>query len=288
MAMTEFPIVDTHLHLWDPKRIRYPWLASVPLLNKPYLLADYNQACGPVKVERMVFVQCECDPAEYRRETQWVADLARQDKRIQGIVSWAPLEKGEAARPELEALAKNKLVKGIRRIIQFEPDPAWCLRPDFGCGVQMLADYGMSFDICIKGDEQFKNTVELVRRCPKVRFILDHIGKPFIRERVLEPWRTCLKELARLPNAWCKMSGLVTEADFTKWTKEDLKPYIAAVMEAFGWDRVMFGGDWPVAFQATEYPRWVETLAEAIQGASTIERKKLFHENAVAFYRLGG
>jgi len=284
--MPDFPIIDTHLHVWDPKQIRYPWLDGVPFLNKPYLLADYNKACGPVKVEKMVFLQCECDPAQYKDEARWVTGLARQDPRIQGIVPFAPLEKGEGARRELADLAKNKLIKGIRRITQFESDPAFCLRKDFVRGVQMLAEFHFSFDICIKGDEQFRNTIQLVRQCPKVNFILDHIGKPFIKERILEPWETCLKQFADLPNTWCKMSGLVTEADFEKWTNDDLQPYIAAVMEAFGWDRVVFGGDWPVAFQACEYPRWVETLEWALKGATPAQLRKLFHDNAVAFYRL--
>ncbi|MBI4024986.1 MAG: amidohydrolase family protein [Verrucomicrobia bacterium] len=284
--MIDFPIVDTHLHLWDPQKLRYPWLDNVPLLNKPYLLSAYNKACGNVKVEKMVFLQCECDFAAYRQEAEWVTGLARQNPRIQGIVPWAPLEKGERARAEVAALARNPLIKGIRRIIQFESDVEYCLKPDFVKGVQLLADFNLHFEICIKGDPQFRNTIQLVRQCPRVKFILDHIGKPFIKERILEPWRSLLKELAGLPNAWCKMSGLVTEADFQKWTKADLKPYVDAVMECFGWERVMFGGDWPVAFQATTYPRWVETLEWALAGASDQQLRNIFRNNAIAFYRL--
>jgi L-fuconolactonase len=233
-----------------------------------------------------VFVQCECDFAQYREEVAWVTQLARQDPRLQGIVAWAPLEKGENARPELEALAKNKLVKGIRRISQFEPDGNFGRLPNFVRGGQLLADYHLSFDLCLKGNEQFRNTIQLVRQSPQVNFILDHIGKPFIKERVREPWQTYLKELAALPNTWCKLSGLVTEADFQLWTKDDLTPYIAAVIEAFGWDRVMFGGDWPVVVQAATYPRWIETLEWAVAGATPAQLKKLFHDNAIAFYRL--
>jgi L-fuconolactonase len=286
IMLPDFPIIDTHLHLWDPKLIRYPWLDNVPLLNKPYLLADFNKACGAVRVEKMVFLQCECDFALYKREADWVTSLAQQDPRIAGIVPWAPLEKGEAAREELAELAKNKLIKGIRRIIQFEPNVEFCLQPDFVRGVQLLADFNLHFEICIKGDEQFANTLKLVRRCPDVTFILNHIGKPFIKERVFEPWKTHLRELAAMPNTWCKMSGLVTEADFKKWTMEDLRPYMDHVIECFGFERVMYGGDWPVAFQATEYPRWVETLCWAVQDASKAEQKKLFKENAVKCYRL--
>lgn len=284
--MIPFPIVDTHLHLWDTRYLNYPWLAGNQLLNRPYLLEDYNRATGPVQVEKMVFLQCEVDPAQFMQEAEWVTMLAQtQDARIQGLVSWAPLEKGDAARPDLEQLAANPLVKGIRRIIQFEPDIEFCLRPDFVQGVQALADYGLSFDICI-AHPQMANTIKLVRQCPNVSFILDHIGKPDIKHQLFEPWKSDLKQLSAFPNVWCKVSGLVTEADHQHWTRDDLKPYIDHVIDCFGFDRVMYGGDWPVAYQATEYPRWVETLQWAVQGCSESELRALFHDNAVAFYRL--
>lgn len=284
--MIDFPIVDTHLHLWDITHLRYPWLDEIPLLNKPYLLEDYNQATGPVQVEKMVFLQCEVDPAQYRQEAAWVTQLAQeQDSRIQGMVPWAPLEKGDAARPELEHLAANPLVKGIRRIIQFEPDVEFCLRPDFIRGVQALPDYGLSFELCIN-PTQMANTIKLVEQCPQVQFILDHIGKPDIKRQVFEPWKTEIKQLSVFPNVWCKVSGLVTEADHKQWTRDDLKPYIDHVIACFGFDRVMYGGDWPVAYQATAYPRWVETLAWAVQDCSDHELRRLFHDNAVEFYRL--
>lgn len=284
--MIDFPIIDTHLHLWDPAYLRYPWLDGNPILNKPYLLDDYNRHCGPVQVEKMVFLQCEVDFAQFREEAAWVTELAKEDTRIAGMVPWAPLEKGEAVRADLEALlAENPLIRGIRRIIQFEPDIEFCLQPDFVRGVQILADYGLSFDICI-AHPQLANTIKLVAQCPNVNFILDHIGKPDIKAQLFEPWRSELRTLASFPNVWCKMSGLVTEADHQNWTPADLKPYIDHVLETFGFDRVMYGGDWPVAYQATEYPRWVETLEGAIQGTSEEERRKLFRENAIAFYRL--
>ena len=283
--MIDFPIVDTHLHVWDVERLHYPWLDDIPFLNRPFLLDEYKKACGPVQVEKMVFLQCECDPAQYAQEAEWVTGLSREDPRIQGIVSWAPLEKGEGARAEVEKLSKNSLIKGIRRIIQFEPDLSFCLQPDFIRGVQMLSDFGLSFDICIS-HVHLENTIRFVRQCPDVKFILDHIAKPNIKEGVFDPWREGIRSLSEVPNVWCKVSGLVTEADHQHWTKEDLKPYLDHVIGCFGFDRVMYGGDWPVAYQATEYPRWVETLAWAVSGCSEDELKKLFHDNAVDFYRL--
>ena len=129
--MLDFPIIDTHLHVWDPQRLRYPWLDDIPLLNKPYLLEDYDRACGPVAVEKMVFLQAEADVSQFQAEADWVDSLAERDSRLQGIVPWAPLELGDGARPALEQLSANPRVKSIRRIIQFEPDIEFCLRPDF-------------------------------------------------------------------------------------------------------------------------------------------------------------
>lgn len=283
--MPHFPIVDTHLHIWDLSRLRYPWLASVPSLNKNHLIADYRRACGPVAVAKMVFLQCECDPTQFQAEADWVTEVAKTDPRIRGIVPWAPLEKGEAAGDALLKLATNPLVKGIRRIIQFEADQEFCLKPGFVRGVQSLHAHGLSFDLCIN-HRQLANTIKLVRQCPNVRFILDHIAKPDIKAGLLDPWRAELRELARMENVWCKLSGLVTEADHAKWTPADLKPYIDHVMECFGFDRVMFGGDWPVSTQATDYPRWVTTLDEALRGSSPDELHRLYVWNAESFYRL--
>jgi L-fuconolactonase len=283
--MLDFPIVDAHLHLWDPSYLRYPWLDDIPLLNQPYLLDDFNRHSAPVQVEQIVFLQAEVDFSQFREEAAWVTSLAQQDRRITGIVPWAPLELGDAARPALAEFAQNPLIKGVRRIIQFEPDREFCLQPDFVRGVQALPDYNFSFDICIH-HPQLANTIKLVAQCPDVPFILDHIGKPDIKHQIFDPWREEIRTLASFPNVWCKISGLATEADHQNWTHDDLKPYILHVIDCFSFDRVIFGGDWPVAYQATTYPWWVETLEWAVSDASAVDKRKLFHDNAVTFYRL--
>lgn len=285
--MPDFPIVDTHLHIWDPhpERIRYPWLNNVPKLNRPHLIEDYRKACGPVQVAKMVFVQCECDPAQAHEEAAWVSAVAKREPGIRGIVAWAPLERGDEAIADIAKLAENPLVKGIRRIIQFEPDMEFCLRPGFVRGVQLLHGYGLSFDLCIN-HRQLANTIKLVRQCPDVSFVLDHIGKPDIKAGKLDPWRAELRELAQMENVWCKLSGLATEADWEKWTTADVRPYIEHVVECFGFGRVMFGGDWPVSTQATDYPRWVATVDEVLRGCSREELQKLYVTNAEAFYRV--
>jgi L-fuconolactonase len=283
--MIDFPIVDTHLHIWDPEKIRYPWLADVPFLNKPYLIDDYKKACDPIVVEKMIFVQAEADFSLYKEESDWVLSVSKKDPRIKGIVAWAPLEKGTAAEQALADLAGNPLLKGIRRIIEFEPDLDFCLDSDFIAGLKLLPKYNLKFDICIN-HKHMANTIRMVEQCPEVTFILDHIGKPDIKNKLLEPWKTQIKQLSRLPNVWCKVSGLVTEADMQNWTREDLKPYIDHVFDCFGFEKTMFGGDWPVAFQATEYPRWVETLDWALTGVSSNELKAIFHDNAERFYEV--
>lgn len=283
--MPSFPIVDTHLHIWDIGRIRYPWLAGAPKINRSHLVDEYRRACGPVQVAKMVFLQCECDPAQFQAEADWVTEVAVADPRLRGIVPWAPLEKGDGAEAGLARLASNPLIKGIRRIIQFESDPDFCLQPGFVRGVQLLPRHGLSFDLCVN-HRQLANTVKLVRQCPNVSFILDHIGKPDIKGKVLDPWRAELRELAAHPNVWCKLSGLANEADMEKWTSADLRPYIEHVIDCFGFKRTIFGGDWPVATLATDYPRWVQTVDEALRGCSPDELHQLYVRNAETFYRV--
>ena len=283
--MIDIPIVDAHLHVWDPGRLSYPWLDEVPVLNRRFVLADYRDACGSIEIDKMVFLQCETDTAQYQQEADWVAALAKQDTRIEGIVPWAPLEQGEDARAAVEQLADNALVRGIRRILQSEADPGFCLRPGFVKGVQMLADFGLTFDICI-AHCQMENTIELVKRCPNVSFVLDHIGKPDIKHQILDPWRSHMRQLASLPNVWCKLSGLVVEADIEQWQPADLRPYLAHVLDCFGFDRIMFGGDWPVVIQAAPLAVWMETLWSEVEHCSANEKLRLFRENAIAFYRL--
>lgn len=279
------PIIDAHLHVWDPNNIYYPWLEENALMNREYLLHDYNNACLGLNIEKMVFVQCECSTSQYMQELQWVTDLAREDARIKAIIPWAPLEDGEKVRPILDQMVKNPLVKGIRRIIEFEKEPDFCLQPSFVRGVQILADYCFSFDINI-AHHQMENTIKLVQQCPETLFILDHAGKPDIRNHLFESWSGNIKELSKMSNVYCKVSGLVTEADREHWTVEDLKPYILHILECFGWDRVAFGGDWPVMTQAAEYVQWVKALYDVVKKEPEENLKKLFHDNVIRFYRL--
>ena len=284
--MLDFPIIDAHLHLWDPGHFRMSWLDGNDRLKKAYGLAEYHQHTTGIPIEAMVYLQVEVETPYALLEAQWVVEQARQDARIRGIVPWAPLEYGERSRAFLAALQQTSpLIKGIRRIIQFEPDIAFCLRPDFVRGVQILPEYGFSFDICIN-HLQLANTLQLVRQCPGTSFILDHIAKPDIRAGLLDPWREQTQKLASFPNVVCKVSGLVTEADHARWEPDDLQPFLKHVLEVFGEDRVLFGGDWPVVTQASTYKRWVETLDALTAHLSPQAKRKLWVENARRFYRL--
>ena len=285
--MPDFPIVDAHVHLWDPTRFRMPWLDGNDNLDRPRGLAEYRAATEGIAVDAMVYLQVDVDPAYALLEAHWAVDRAREDPRLKGIVAWAPVEHGDRSRSFVEALVSlDPRIKGVRRIVQSEPDPGFAVRPGFVRGVQLLAEFGLSFDLCIH-HQQMPAAVELVRRCPDVSFILDHIGKPSIREQALDPWRTQIRELAALPNVICKVSGMVTEADHRHWTADDLRPYVDHVLDAFGEDRVAFGGDWPVVTEASAYRRWVETLDSLTSGLSPAARRKLWAENAWRFYRLG-
>lgn len=284
--MPNFPIVDAHVHLWDPEHFRMAWLDENTLLGRRFDLQEFNEHTAGQAVEAFVYLEVDVAP-EYRLlEVDWVKERAAVDGRLQGIVAAAPLEYGEQVRSYLQALVqKGPLVKGIRRIYQGESDTGFCLRPGFVRGVQLLAEYDLSFDICIN-HLHLANTVELVRRCPETSFILDHIGKPDIKNHLLDPWRDGIRALAELPNVICKVSGVATEADQEQWTVEDVAPFVMHVLDCFGEDRVAFGGDWPVVTAAATYQRWVDTLDQLTADLSLEAKHKLWAENARRFYRL--
>jgi L-fuconolactonase len=283
--LPDFPIIDSHLHLWDPAALHYPWLADNAILDRPYLLQDYDAATEAVSIEAMVFVQCEVEPSSFEAEAAWVAELAGRERRIRGMVAWAPLEKGCAVRDDLERLTRHDILRGIRRIIQFEPNLKFCLRPDFIAGVRTLADFDLSFDICID-HRHMQDTLKFVECVPEVRLVLDHLGKPAIKDGAIQPWAYQMHELAGFPNVWCKISGVATEADHKMWKVDELKRYIEVAIEAFGFDRILFGGDWPVATQAISFSRWVAILDEMTAGVNETDQRKLWRDNAVRFYEL--
>ena len=280
------PIVDAHVHLWNPDQFTMPWLADIPLLHRPYGLQDYREQTQNLPITGMVYVEVGVEPQETLLEARKVASLAQEEPRLQAIVAAAPLERGTDVRTYLDALiAISPLIKGVRRNIQDETEPEFCLQPDFVAGVRLLAQYNLSFDLCIK-HWQLPDAIELVRRCPDTTFILDHLGKPDIKQQQLNPWQADMRTLADLPNVCCKISGMVTEADLESWQPADLAPFVNVALEAFGEERVLFGGDWPVALLASSYQRWYETLAALTAHLPLSAQRKLWAENARRYYRM--
>lgn len=292
--MPNFPIIDTHLHIWDPARLDYAWIKGNPLFDRPYHVEDYSRDLGPIAVEAMVFLECYADftdaRGQYIEEVEFVEDEARRDPRLRAIVPMAPLEWGGRVEPMLEEMAEeHPAVKGIRRIVEFDADPrALTLSPAFIEGVNLLDKFGMHFEINVNYT-QMDIVREFVRRIPKVPMILDHCGKPGIRSGAIAQYRDDLGELARHPNLWIKLSDLPVEADKQHWTEADLRPFIASTIEIFGVDRIIYAGDYPVCLQATTLPRWVEVLDRAFAdlGLAEAATRKIYRDNADAFYRLG-
>jgi predicted TIM-barrel fold metal-dependent hydrolase len=284
--MPDVPVIDAHVHLWDPRRFRMPWLDANARLRRSFDLADFSQANDGLGIEAIVYVEVDVRPAYGLLEAQWAAEQAEHSPLVAGIVATAPLEDGAPVSSYLDALVQiSPRIKGVRRLIQSETDPEFQIQPDFLDGVRLLPRYGLSFDICIQ-QAQLARSIQMVRACPETFFVLDHLGKPNVQSGQLEPWRDQIAELAELPNVACKVSGLVTEADLTHWTVADLKPYVLHVLEAFGEDRVLFGGDWPVVTMAASYRQWVTSLDQLTSHLSPDARKKLWADNARRVYRL--
>ena len=284
--MPEFPIVDAHVHLYDPGVVTFPWMKAVPKLDRPYLPADFRALTDGVEIEALVFVEVDAAPGQNLKEAEWVDGLTAVEPRLRGMVASIPLEKGEGARAELDAYRRLGIAREPGRHPERHADePGWAVHHDLLPGVRMLPDYGFTFDLCLY-HRQLAEVTELCRRCPEVRFIIDHIAKPGVRDGLTEPWRREMREIARLPNVFCKISGVVTEADHARWTEAEVAPYIAHAIDCFGFDRVVYGGDWPVSELASTYRRWVDLVDSVVAGASETERRKLYRDNAIAFYRL--
>ena len=291
--MPDFPIIDCHLHVWDQTRLKYSAFDGHPLYGHPWHVEDFQRDCGALQVEAMVFLECYADfwpgGGQYVQEVEFVEDEARRDPRIKGIVAMAPLEWGRAALPILTELRDHHpLVKGIRRIVEFDPDPrALTLSDDFVAGVNLLNDFGWSFDLNVNYS-QMDIVHEFVPRvsCP---LILDHCGKPGIRQGAITQYRADMRALARHQNLSVKLSGLAVCADPDHWTEADLRPYIAATLDEFGPGRVIYGGDYPICLAATTLPRWVQVLDNAFAdlGLSAAEIRAIYRDNANGFYRLG-
>jgi L-fuconolactonase len=222
VSVIDSPIVDSHIHLLDQQRFAYSWAKDAPALKRDWTVDDLANRAKPYELEGLVFVEVDVDMPQYLDEAEWVDGLAAHDRRVLGAVVCLPLERGAAIEPEIARVAKLKTTRAVRRLIQGQPDPEFMLKPAFLEALRLLPKYDLSFDACIF-HPQAANTLAMMRQCPEVSFVLDHIGKPGIKAGLLDPWRTHIREMAALPNVVCKLSGVTTEADHDAWTREQLK-----------------------------------------------------------------
>lgn len=275
-------ITDAHVHFWDLKSLNYPWLDDVPAIKRSFGLADYEAATEGIPVSDMIFVQCECLPSEYHAEVDYVTELAKTETRIRGIIAYFPLEAPDAAE-RLHLLTRNTLVKGVRRL---EEEPTSLYRDSrFLSNMSLLNRLNLSFDLGVKA-HQLPAAVHLVQAAPDNRYILDHFGKPAIKTREFAQWRSNIRALAEHPHVYCKLSGLVTEADWKAWDINDLQPYMDTVLEYFGPHRLAFGGDWPVVTLASSYTRWFEVAQQLCHTLAPRDMDNLFYRNALNFYQI--
>lgn len=273
-------MIDTHLHLVYPERLRYPWLDSVPALKRRWSLEDYLSEARPAGIASMIHMEVDVAEADIAAETALVAGLG------QGVVAVIA-----ACRPELRSFpaeldraATDPKVKGFRRILHIHPDELG-QRPLFAENLRRLAAHGLSFDFCVL-PRQLPIAAALAKACPDVQFVLDHCGVPDVKGRVLDPWRAEMRAIAALPNVACKISGIVAYADPAGWTVDDLRPFVEHAIESFGWDRVVWGSDWPVCTLTADLTRWVAATRALIGGASADEQQSLLSRNAERIYRL--
>jgi predicted TIM-barrel fold metal-dependent hydrolase len=277
-------IVDTHQHLWDLDLFRYCWLSSLPELHRSFRMPDYLEAVEGLRVVKSVHLEADVDEPYMLDETRHLLALAdRTNNPLEGVVACGRPESKDFT-SYVDKIAGHPKLKGMRRVLHTQPDELGREKL-FVENVATLSGYGLSFDICVRA-RQLPVAIHLVSRCPDVSFILDHCGVPQVKERILDPWRSYIREIAKLPNVVCKISGLVAYADRQNWTAEDLRPYVEHAIDCFGWERVIFGSDWPVCTLAASYKQWVEALQTITSSAGKGNQKKLFHDNAVRVYRL--
>ena len=274
--------IDAHQHFWKYSKEEYGWMqtAGLEMLRRNFLPQDLQMEMDDVDIEGVIAVQAR----QTLDETRWLLELAEKHVFIKGVVGWIPLASPEVT-AALTEFSDSTLLRGVRHVLHDEKDDHYMLRPRFNEGIALLKECNLVYDILIF-DRHLPQTIQFVDMHPEQPFVLDHMAKPRIAEGEIEPWETNIRELARRPQVTCKVSGMVTEADWTRWSVEALKPYFDVVLEAFGPDRLMFGSDWPVCLVAAEYQKWAEAAEDLADGLSDDEFKALFGGTAARVYGL--
>ncbi|MEU6729948.1 amidohydrolase family protein [Nonomuraea wenchangensis] len=272
--------IDAHHHVWDLSARPHDWLDPEPMapVRRTFTLDDLAGPAAAAGVSRTVLVQVLAD----LDETREFLGLAAASELVAGVVGWVDLTAPDVA-GTLAALPPGLV--GVRHGVQSEPDPAWLNRPDVRRGLAAVEAAGLAYDL-LTLPHQLPAAIDTVRALPGLTFVLDHLSKPPIASGELEPWRSRVRELAALPNVFCKLSGMVTEADWAAWRVGDLRPYAEVVLEAFGPERVMFGSDWPVCLLAAEYAQVTEAAEELCAGLTEGERAEVFAGTARRAYQL--
>jgi L-fuconolactonase len=274
-------VIDAHVHFWDPARLRYPWLDALPELRRPFLPADYESLADDA-VDGVVFVEANCEPEQSLAEVAFVERLAAVEPRIVATVAFVDLLDEKRRETVLQRLSDSGRAVGVRQNIQGLPSEI-CRDETFVGGVQEIGGTGLTFDLCATAS-QLGDVSELVRRCPGTQFVLDHCGKPAIRDEAFAPWAADVARIAAHGNVSCKLSGLFTEARPDQRTFEALRPYAEHVLAAFGAARLMYASDWPVVGAAGGAAAWLAFTDRFTAGWSAADRRRFYADNAIRFY----
>ena len=280
-------ILDTHQHLIYPEKHRYSWTTGIPqLAGKAFRYDDYLKAIEGTGITETVFMESGADDPDWQEETRFVHSLASTPgSLIKGMIGSCRPEQQSGFQAYLESVLSPRLV-GFRRILHVEPDEL-SQRPTFAANLRLLEKYELTFDLCVLA-RQIPLATTLAGKCPGVQFILDHCGVPDVASGQLDPWRQHIREIASLPNVACKISGVVAYCAPGRVTLEAVRPYVEHCLEQFGWDRVVWGSDWPVCTTTSDLRTWVAVTGQLIATAEERDRRKLLHDNAARIYKVKG
>ncbi len=274
-------MIDAHQHFWQVGRFAYPWMTSdLGVLYRDYLPPDLEPILKSNQITNTVVVQASNSVAE----SHWLLELADANDFIAGVVGWVDLTSSDI-NSQLDEVCAHPKFKGVRHLVESEPQDDWLAQPAVISGLQQLAARGLSYDLLVH-TRHLKHLIHVAESCPNLRLVIDHLAKPPIARNELEEWSEALQPLAQFPNIHCKMSGLVTEANWTSWQTSDLRPFVAHALELFGADRMMFGSDYPVCLLASSYDRVLGAFQEILKDLNYADRDKIFAKNAARFYRL--
>ena len=273
--------IDAHQHFWKYDSFKHAWIDdSMSVIRQDFMPSDLEKVYAKNGIDGCVAVQAD----QTLEETNFLLWLSAKYGFIKGVVGWVDL-RADNVNEILEEYCQHEKIKGFRHIVQGESDHNFLLRPDFLRGISFLEKYDFVYDILIF-PHQLGAALEFVKRFPHQKFVIDHIAKPYIKDGYFEGWAVLMKEIAKQENVHCKLSGMITEANFNSWTPDQINPYMDLVLNAFGSDRVMFGSDWPVCLVAGEYAQVKRLVTDFISKLSLIEQAQIMGTNAIQFYNL--